>query len=109
MRARDPIADFSNIHALAEMQARAADDFRFVAREHAKAVVEAEVEFAAAFSEPCDLLVERGGFDGRPGNPWAQVRQAAVDGELERHGVARLPAAYDQPLGDDAVGRSPGL
>src|SRR5581483_9677846 len=65
----------------------------------------AEVELPAKAPQQVDLGRERFRLAKRPRHPGAKVVEARVDRALEQRRIRGLPAAYDQPLGDDPVRR----
>ena len=87
------------------MEAAAADRLGLVRREDPVDEVLAEVEPAAEAAQELDLRLERLRVLVRPRHPRPQMLERGVDRFLQQRRVARLPAADDQPLGLDPVGR----
>ena len=87
------------------MEARTAHGFGLVGREDPEDEVLAEVELSAKPPEQLDLRLERLRILVRPRHPRPQVVEARVDRILQQRRVPRLPAANDEALGFDPIGR----
>src|SRR3954464_8015350 len=104
----DPVADLERALAAPRVQAGAADRLRLGGRKDPVDEVLPEVEPAAKLPQQLDLLFQRLRLLMCPGQPRPEVLERRVDRLLERGRVARLPAANDEPLRLDPVGRGPG-
>jgi hypothetical protein len=87
------------------VEAGAADGLGLVGREDPVDEVLAEVETAPEVAQQLDLRLQRLRILVCPRQPRPQVLERRVDRLLQQRRVARLPAADDQPLGLDPVGR----
>ena len=101
----DPVADLEHALAAPRVQPGSADGLGLVRREDRVDELLPEVELAAEAPQELHGLLQRHRQLVRPRQPRAKVLEARVDRRLEQRRVARLPAANDQPLGDDPIRR----
>jgi hypothetical protein len=87
------------------VQTGAADRLGLIRREDPVDELLAEVEHSAEPPQQLDLLLQQLRLLVGPRQPRTQVLQRRVDRLLQERRVARLPAAHDQALGLDPVGR----
>src|SRR5690242_19604128 len=101
-----PIADFAGVGADTIVQASAAQHAGFCQVKDAIYEVQAQIEVAAPAPDAFQFAFQRLRFVGRPGQPAAQMFDAAVNRLFKLGRVLRLPAAEYQARREHAVGRT---
>jgi len=92
----DPIAYLPGILPYACMKACAADDLFFLPVEDAEGVVEAQIELPTEYTDKTDTGFQRLWFLLYPGQPWAEMIDAAGDGLVKAGCIAGLVATEDE-------------